>query len=159
MKVHPSPKKRNLTLQYDVASLACRGQKKLRRLPHIFAKVLELPFHSDADVSVEETAEFFRFTVSDTDVDPDVRADTVQIHPGVSKIVIRSGSVIDLSMTELELDLWRFRLPGSTRPDLATASYEDGNLIVVVPKGDDDDVEEREDGREVWGEGSLVLVQ
>ncbi|GMH25802.1 hypothetical protein Nepgr_027645 [Nepenthes gracilis] len=160
MKVHPMPKKRNITLRYDVASplteanhLLCR-QKKLRRLPHIFAKVLELPFHSDADVSIEETDEFLRFTVSDTDVSDDVRADAVEICPGVTKIVVRSNDVLYLSIGELELDLWRFRLPPSTRPELATASYVDGDLVVMVPKG----AEEREIEREVWGDGDLVLV-
>ncbi|GAB4841603.1 hypothetical protein Ancab_022317 [Ancistrocladus abbreviatus] len=155
MKVHPAPKKRNITLRCDIASplaeanrlLPCR-QQKLRRLPHIFAKVLELPFHSDADVSIEETDEYFRFTVSDTDVSDDVRADTIEIYPGVTKIVLRSNEVVYLSIDEMELDLWRFRLPASTRPELATASYVDGDLVVTVPKG----VEEEEDELEIWSE-------
>ncbi|GAB4830400.1 hypothetical protein Ancab_020037 [Ancistrocladus abbreviatus] len=159
MKVHPAPKKRNITLRYGVSSplteanrlLLCR-QKKLRRLPHIFAKVLELPFHSDADVSIEETDEFFRFTVSDTDVSDDVRADTIEIYPGVTKIVVRSNDVVYLSIDELELDLWRFRLPASTRPELATASYVDGDLVVTVPKAPEEEEEEGEsEGEEVWG--------
>ncbi|KVI06415.1 hypothetical protein Ccrd_015226 [Cynara cardunculus var. scolymus] len=60
MKVHPAPNKRNITVRYDfgsqsnAAATICH-QKKLRRLPHIFAKVLELPFYADADVSIEET--------------------------------------------------------------------------------------------------------
>ncbi|KAL2935699.1 17.7 kDa class I heat shock protein [Bienertia sinuspersici] len=161
MKVHPAPKKRNITLRYEIASPSspttpCRGQKKLRRLPHIFAKVLELPFCSDADVAIEESVNSFKFTVFDTDVASDVVADTVEIHPGVTKIVVRSNSVADVAMTEFELDLWRFRLPECTRPDLATATYAGGDLVVVVPKGE----EQRSNGREVvWGEGNLVLVQ
>jgi len=161
MKVHPVvPKRRNITLQYDTAS-SSPLQRKLRRLPHVFSKVLELPFHSDADVSVEETAEFFRFTVSDTDVGSDARADPVQICPGVTKIVVRSGSVPDVSMTELQLELWRFRLPESTRPELTTASCEEGDLVIVVPKGEEEE-KGRENAREVWEgntEGNLVLVQ
>ncbi|XP_010679063.2 uncharacterized protein LOC104894510 [Beta vulgaris subsp. vulgaris] len=163
MKVHPIPKKRNITLRYDIASSSpnslttpCRGQKKLRRLPHIFAKVLELPFCSDADVAIEESVDSFKFTVFDTDVGSDVVADTVEIYPGVTKIVVRSHSIADVSMTELELDLWRFRLPACTKPELATATYDGGDLVVVVPKEE----EERENGREVvWGEGNLVIVQ
>ncbi|GMH20854.1 hypothetical protein Nepgr_022696 [Nepenthes gracilis] len=167
MKVHPAPKKRNITLRYDDASplteasrLLCR-EKTLRRLPHIFAKVLELPFRSDADVSIEETDELLRFTVSDTDVSNDVRADTIEIHPGVTKIVVRSNDVLYLSIDELELDLWRFRLPATTRPELATASYVDGDLVVIVPKGAVAEVgDEAGSEREVWGEGNhLVLVQ
>ncbi|GMP90972.1 hypothetical protein CsSME_00041872 [Camellia sinensis var. sinensis] len=173
MKVHPAPKKRNITIRYNIAStfsqanaLACR-QKKLRRLPHIFAKVLELPFHSDADVLIDETSDCFRFVVNTDDIGDDIRAQTIEIYPGVTKIVIRGTNVLDLSMDELELDMWRFRLPASTRPELASAAYNDGQLVVMVPKDANFnglDVVDREE--EVWGEGNgdigagrLVLVQ
>ncbi|KAA8543257.1 hypothetical protein F0562_021248 [Nyssa sinensis] len=138
MKVHPAPNKRNITLRYDVAStlsnaLACR-QKKLRRLPHIFPKVLELPFHSDADVFIEETSSCFRFFVNTDDIGDDVRAHTIEIHPGVTKIVIRGTDALDLLMDEFEVDVWRYRLPESTLPEFATAAYNDGELLVTVPK-------------------------
>lgn len=173
MKVHPVPRKRNITFQYDVASLlaqanSCR-QKKLRRLPHIFAKVLELPFHRDADVSIEETPQSLRFTAATDDISGDVRADAVEIYPGVTKVIIRGNGVVDLSGTELELDLWRFRLPDSTRPELAYAAYDDGELVVMVPKGaaseeeeDDDEVDgdaEVDDGGDMGAGSRLVLVQ
>lgn len=168
------PKKRNIALRYDpaasrlpeTAGLAFR-QKKLRRLPHIFARVLELPFHSDADVSVQETPDSFRFAAPTDAVGADVRAEAIQIHPGVTKIVVRGTNLLDLSMDELQLDMWRFRLPASTVPELATAVYsDDGELVVTVPKGgaatddsggDDDD----DDREEVWAEGAgrLVFVQ
>nr|CAN76721.1 hypothetical protein VITISV_029640 [Vitis vinifera] len=63
MKANPTPKKRSISLQYDIVSTLSEAnrlvssQKKLRRLPHIFTRVLELPFRSDADVSVTETPE------------------------------------------------------------------------------------------------------
>ncbi|GFZ04726.1 hypothetical protein Acr_17g0002980 [Actinidia rufa] len=84
MKVHPAPKKRNITLRYVVASaLAEAKQKKLRRLPHIFAKVLELPFHADADVLVQETSDRFRFVVSTDDIgSEDIRAPHDRDLPG-----------------------------------------------------------------------------
>lgn len=160
MKVHPVPRKRNITLRYpssisQTGGLTCR-QKKLRRLPHIFAKVLELPFHSDADVSVEETADFLKFVVSTYDVGQDVRAHTLEIYPGVSKIVIRPNDRVGESFVdELELDLWRFRLPGSTRPELATATYNDGELVITVPKGSS----REEDDGDLGGTGQFVLVQ
>lgn len=166
MKVHPVPRKRNIALRYDIASslsqanaLACR-QKKLRRLPHIFAKVLELPFHSDADVSIEETTDYLKFVVSTDDVGHDVRAHTLEIYPGVTKILIRESDAVPGSFVdELELDIWRFRLPASTLPELATAAYTDGELVVTVPKGGEgDDVDEAEDGG-IGGGGHLVLVQ
>ncbi|PIN14564.1 hypothetical protein CDL12_12798 [Handroanthus impetiginosus] len=167
MKVHPVPRKRNITLRYDIASVlaqatTCR-QKKLRRLPHIFAKVLELPFHPDAEVSIVETPDSLRFTAATDDISGDVRAEAVEIFPGVTKIVIRGQGVVDLSGTELELDLWRFRLPALMRPELASATYEDGELVVTVPKGAADAEEvyggaEDDDGGDIGG-GRLVLVQ
>lgn len=159
MKVHPSPRNLNITLRYDVASLLAqanaRRQKKLLRLPHIFAKVLELPFHSDADVSVDETPASIRFTAATDDIGGDVRADAVAIHPGVTKIIIRGNGVVDLSGTEFELDLWRFRLPPSTRPELVSAAYEDGELVVTVPKEEDGGG----GGGDLGNRSRLVLVQ
>ncbi|GLT60327.1 hypothetical protein SLA2020_330980 [Shorea laevis] len=145
MKIHPLPKKRNITIQYDMNPETNRAQaqslltggfhKKLRRLPHIFSRVLELPFRSDAEVEVEESPDCFKFVV-ETDSISDVKAHTVEIYPGVTKIVVRPGSHVDFTLLDdLELDMWRFRLPESTRPELASAVYEDGELIVTVPKG------------------------
>ncbi|KAL3827970.1 hypothetical protein ACJIZ3_016772 [Penstemon smallii] len=159
MKVHPVPGNRNITLQYDVASVLAQAnicrQKKLRRLPHIFAKVLELPFHSNADVSIDETPDFLRFTATTDDISGGVRADAIEIYPGVTKIVVRGNGVVDLSGTEFELDLWRFRLPACTRPEVAFATYLDGELVVTVPKGA---AELEEDGGGDIG-NRLVFVQ
>jgi len=165
MKIHPAPRKRNITIRYDVAStnlsestaLACR-QKKLRRLPHIFAKVLVLPFHSDADVSIQETPDYFRFVVTtdEDDIGGDVRAETVEIHPGVTKIVIRGSEVGGFEEDGLGLDVWRFRLPESTVPEMATAAYAGGELVVTVPK--DANFDDVDSGDDVWG-GRLVIVQ
>ncbi|GLT78534.1 hypothetical protein SLA2020_500660 [Shorea laevis] len=144
MKIHPLPMKRNITIQFDVnpstniaqaqSFLTGGSRKKLRRLPHVFSRVLVLPFRADAEVEVEESADCFKF-VAETDGISDVRAQTVEIHPGVIKILIRPGGHVDLaSLDDLEFDMWRFRLPESTRPELASAVYEDGELIVTVPK-------------------------
>ncbi|GFP88857.1 hypothetical protein PHJA_001029400 [Phtheirospermum japonicum] len=142
MKVHPVPRKRsNITLRYDIASVlaqanGCR-QKKLRRLSHIFANVLELPFHSDADVSIHETPDSLRFTAATDDIsDGDgVRAGAIEIYPGVTKVVVRGDGVVDFPGTKFKLDLWRFQLPASTRPELASADYGDDELVVTVSKG------------------------
>ncbi|KAL1189668.1 hypothetical protein V5N11_006120 [Cardamine amara subsp. amara] len=70
----------------------------------------------------------------------DVRAYMVEIHPGVTKILVRTNEVssLGLSLYELELDVWRFRLPESTRPDLVTVNCDvDGELVVTVPKIED----------------------
>lgn len=176
MKVHPMPRKRNITIQYgtharnpvsEAQALLGLTNKKLRRLPHVFSRVLELPFRSDADVSVEERPEFFRF-VAETDGIGDVRAHTVEIHPGVTKIVVRESGPFELSLDELELDMWRFRLPESTRPELASAVFVDGELIVTVPKGEELENSEDENGagdEGMWSDGNesfggrLVVVQ
>lgn len=153
MKIHPLPGKQNVALRYDIVSVLAQAnvyrQTKLRRLPHIFAKVLELPFHSDANVLIMETPASLIFTAAADGIGGDVRADAVEIYPGVTKVVIRGNGVVDVSGTELELDLWRFRLPASMRPEMATAAYEEGELVVTVPKG-------AEDGS---GGGRLVFVQ
>ncbi|KAK4755797.1 hypothetical protein SAY87_009554 [Trapa incisa] len=165
MKVHPVPtKKRNITVHYDVnsardaSSIVSHHCKKLRRLPHIFSSVLELPFRSDADVEVEEGPGFFRFVAETDGIGSDVCALTVEIHPGVTKVVVRpNGSLELLPLDQLELDMWRFRLPQSTRPELASAVCVDGELIVTVPKGEEDDEEEVEveDGEvHEWGGGN-----
>ncbi|XP_016472957.1 uncharacterized protein LOC107794912 [Nicotiana tabacum] len=163
MKVHPIPiRKRNITLRNDIV-LSAFSQKKLRRLPHIFAKVLELPFHSDADVSIQETSDSFRFVIP-TDADDvglgrNIAAHIVEIYPGVTKIVVRGDNVFDtsLSLSGLEPDLWRFRLPAETSPELATAAFSDGELVVTVPKGSDDDG--GGDDGDIGGAGRLVLVK
>lgn len=162
MKVHPVPSRCNAALRYDLASVLAQAnrcrQRQLRRLPHIFAKILELPFHSDADVSVVETPESLRFTAATDSIGGDVRADAVEIYPGVTKIVIRGGGVVDVSGTELELDLWRFGLPDLMSPELASASYEGGELVVTVPKGESNGGAEENGVGEIRG-GRLVLVQ
>lgn len=159
MKVHPVPRQRNATLRYDITSFLAQAnrcrQKKLRRLPHIFEKVLELPFHADADVTIEETPDSLRFTALTDEITGYVRADAVEIYPGVTKILIRGNGVVDFPGTEFELDLWRFRLPESTRPELASAGYHDGELVVTVPKGT---AAVDDDGGHI-GAGRLVLVQ
>ncbi|XP_074590786.1 uncharacterized protein LOC141846646 [Curcuma longa] len=124
MKVHPAP--------------AVLGrQKKLRRLPHVFSKVLELPFSAEADVAVEEDAEGFRFAAATDELWSAVRAHAIEIHPGVMKVVVRDGGGggggCELG-EGIDLNRWRFRLPSCTRPALATAAYADGALVVTVPK-------------------------
>lgn len=155
--------------------------KKLRRLPHVFASVLELPFHSDADVTVLETSDSFRFTVTltkpstrpITDDHVGVRAHTIEIYPGVTKTVIRRADGGDLSAVKNEvvlddLELWRFRLPASTIPELASAKCSGQELVVTVPKDHvhnhhryDRNKQEEDEEKEGLGEGSgrLILVQ
>lgn len=182
MRVHPVSPKRNIAIREGMGSgsgsdseqreqifamMEGNPMKKLRKLPHVFGKVLELPFRSDADVAVEEGPEFFRF-VAEMEFDNGgtaggVRVQAVEIHAGITKIVVRNGTgddgVEELLLEELKVDTWRFRLPATTKPELATAVFVDGELIVTVPKAELGGGEFA-DGRDVWGGGGrLVLVQ
>ncbi|KAH0748927.1 hypothetical protein KY290_028159 [Solanum tuberosum] len=67
--------------------------------------------------------------------DGQVRAQVVEIHPGVTKIVVRKGNG-DSEDEQLNVDTRRYRLPASTMPELATTVFVDGELIVTVPKND-----------------------
>ncbi|KAL0548245.1 hypothetical protein IC582_012693 [Cucumis melo] len=169
MKVHPLPRKRNIAVRNNPTSRnsledqsPLNNHKKLRRLPHIFSRVLELPFRSDADVLVEENTDCFRFiAVTDGNISDGVRAHAVEIHPGVIKIVVRENESLEMAIDELELDMWRFRLPETTRPELASAAFVDGVLIVTVPKGNDEENSD-DGGGDIFRdemEGRLVLVQ
>ncbi|CAH8308520.1 unnamed protein product [Eruca vesicaria subsp. sativa] len=163
MRVHPIPRSlNNNTLIHHHHHLPTREPgKNLRRLPHIFNRVLELPLRSEADVAVEERHDCFRFVAETEGVcgeGGEMRAYVVDIHPGITKIVVRTnGLSLGLSLDELELDVWRFRLPETTRPELVTVVCVDGALIVTVPKM------VSEDGVGGFGQGvgsgRLVLVQ
>ncbi|EFH38493.1 predicted protein [Arabidopsis lyrata subsp. lyrata] len=168
MRVHPIPRNLNNTLIHHHHHNPTREPgKNLRRLPHIFNRVLELPLRSEADVTVEERHDCFRFvaeTVGLCGGDGEMRAYMVEIHPGITKIVVRTNgsSSLGLSLDELELDVWRFRLPESTRPELVTVACVDGDLIVTVPKNaeeEDDDDDGGGDFGQGMGSGRLVLVQ
>lgn len=150
MRVHPALKMiRNInTTSPCHVSSSSFNQKKLRKLPHVFAKVLQLPFHSNADVSVHETSHTFRFTVKTTQsaTHAGFRAHIVEIYPGVIKIVVQridhqgaGGDHVsvdddDGDDDQLNLDLWRFRLPAWTRPEMASATCNGQELVVTVPK-------------------------
>ncbi|KAM0944104.1 hypothetical protein DsansV1_C12g0115931 [Dioscorea sansibarensis] len=168
MRVHPAPKRRSLPVVAGGGIGGAWRQKKLRRLPHIFSKVLELPLGSDAEVVVQESPTSFRFTAPTEEAWDEVRAHAIEIHPGVMKVVIRDVGDDDPlageeGLDELELDRWRFRLPPCTRPALATAHFVGGLLIVTIPKGAVDRDDRVDDGglgvsNDDLGIGRLVFV-
>ncbi|KAI3806387.1 hypothetical protein L1987_22290 [Smallanthus sonchifolius] len=124
----------------DHNQMPLNPQKKLQRLPHVFSQVLELPLRSQADVFIEDRSDCFRFTANvenNVFAGGQVRAYAVKIHPAVTKVVVRGGNrgEAELLLDKLEVDVWRFRLPTTTRPELATAAVTGGKLIVTVPKG------------------------
>ncbi|WMV34206.1 hypothetical protein MTR67_027591 [Solanum verrucosum] len=144
MRVHPLSLKPNIggihsNFSEQQQHIPNSSMKKLRRLPHVFNYFLELPFRSDADVAVEEKEGFFCFMAKielEGAGDGQVRAQAVEIHPGVTKIVVRKGNGDGDEDEQLNVDTWRYRLPASTMPELATAVFVDGELIVTVPKDD-----------------------
>lgn len=159
MKVHPVsiPRKRNNIAFREIGNRSMAEgmegrQKKLRRLPHTFSKVLELPFRSDADVDIQEDVMGFVFAVAADDFGDDVRAHAIQIHPNVIKVIIRDSAD---GGGDLELDRWRFRLPSCSRPELAVANYVDGELVVRIPKGGMSEEAGNSDG----GIGRVVAVR
>lgn len=153
MKVHPFAKKRNNQRSQNAvvsSTLPSSNSKKLWRLPHVFANMLELPFHSHADVSIEETPHFLRFVASCNNSlntfnanAGGVRAHTIEILPGITKIVIKGMDGSDVTVAaqqhlRLGVDIWRFRLPSWTRPEMVTAVCSGGKLVVTVPKSKGD---------------------
>lgn len=150
-KVNPLAKKRS---QHGVVSSVpnANPKKQLWRLPHVFAKMLELPFPSDADVLIEETPQFFRFVASCSKSSTKafgcgygggVRAHATEILPGITKIVIKRMDGRDVAVEghqqqqqqpRFGVDLWRFRLPPWTQPEMVTAVCTGGKLVVTVPK-------------------------
>ncbi|XP_076921654.1 uncharacterized protein LOC143583150 [Bidens hawaiensis] len=138
-------------------------QKNLQRLPHVFSRVLELPLRSQADVFIEDRPDCIRFTanINNTVFSGEVKAYAVEIIPGVMKVVVRGGDCeeVELLLEKLEIDVWRFRLPVTTRPELATAVVRGGELVVTVPKGGRSGYGGvGEDEREAWGGGNGRLV-
>ena len=151
MKVHPSSKKRtnnhhqrsqNAVVSPNPASNL--NNKKLWKLPHVFASVLELPFRSDDDVSIDETTQFLRFVASckcnkiNAKGSCGVRAHAIQILPGITKIVIKGMDGGDRFTEQYgyggTVDVWRYRLPPWTLAEMATAVCSRGKLVVTVPK-------------------------
>ncbi|EEF37608.1 conserved hypothetical protein [Ricinus communis] len=149
MKVHPTLKKRNFIVSdHDgvvSSTTASPNPKKLKRLPHVFAKVLELPFNSNADVFLEETQDSFLFIADNASGDDgeetaadDFRAHVIKILPGVTKIsvlkVAHSGNVGSCEDEEVNIDTWRFRLPSTACAEKTSAMCIGGQLVVTVPK-------------------------
>ncbi|GMH08436.1 hypothetical protein Nepgr_010276 [Nepenthes gracilis] len=134
--------------------------KKLRRLPHVFGKVLELPFNADTDVRIEERADCFCF-VAKTDSDLGrVRVHIVRVHPGLKRAVIRRiDGNLEMLIDDLDLNVWRFRLPAVAQLELTKAVYGGGQLVVTVPKNGGSENEWRVCRSGITGGmGNLVLV-
>jgi HSP20 family molecular chaperone IbpA len=64
--------------------------KKLKRMPHLFTRVLELPLHAETPVSVVESRDSFRFEVRLPGLHvEDVKVEVLEIVPGATKVLVR----------------------------------------------------------------------
>jgi hypothetical protein len=143
------------------------GKKDLRRLPHVYSKVLELPLPADTDVAVFEGPDAFHFVAAAARGAGVVRVRTVRIHPGVVKVVVQAGEERGDASDDMDVDRWRSRLPEASCPAMAVAGYVDGQLVVSVPKGPEGSQGgDGSDGEVTWrccdggkSSGRLVVVQ
>jgi len=65
--------------------------KKLKRMPHLFTRVLELPLHAETPVRVVESRDCYLFQVrlSGVHVVEDVKVEVVEIVPGATNVLVR----------------------------------------------------------------------
>eukprot|EP00250_Pteridium_aquilinum_P031416 c4357_g1_i1 orf=99-638(-) len=116
------------------------ASRKLRRLPHVFCKLLELPFAVDTPVVVEERKECYAFVIRQPGLQKaDVVTEAVQIVPGAIKVTLRGADRIRAAGLEKNpavemVGNWRARLPACTVPEAATATYTDGIITIIIPK-------------------------
>ncbi|XP_002970016.2 17.4 kDa class I heat shock protein [Selaginella moellendorffii] len=137
-KVHPLNRRQTMVVVYDIEAAASAvpstvtSSKPLKRMPHLFAKVLQLPFRSDKDVEVHETPECYMFAIQHSGLAAeDVRVQVLEIVPGAVKVVV---GLLSSSSDENQVDCWRFRLPPTTSPEATRVEYSDEVLLVTVPK-------------------------
>lgn len=119
-------------------------------------------------ISIQETSESFLFMAKTDDMRlQNVRADVIEIYPGVMKVVIKEmkGGGDEFLLDAYELNLCRFRLPDSTRPEMTTANCFAGELVITVPKSlnlnnnSEEQIQEVSDCGEMKEKERLVLVE
>eukprot|EP00249_Psilotum_nudum_P012530 c23838_g1_i1 orf=652-1470(-) len=161
-------KRRAISLRYDInSSLANAGllsslpPKKLKRMPHIFCKLLELPCDAETPVEVLENQDAYTFVMEQPGlVAEEVRVEVIEIVPGAVKVVVRGAEITMAFLEQLGLDAWRFRLPACTLPEAARAVYEHGVLTVIVPKlPSSTSAQLREDGASVENDNPVIDPQ
>jgi len=132
-----SCKKSNTALPYNsrVSAPDRSATGKLKRMPHLFTRILELPLHAETPVRVVESRDSFQFEMQQPGSAVDnVKVEVLEIVPGATKVLLRgverSSADVDIS----EVDLWRFRLPPTTLPEKSFARYDHGTLFITIPK-------------------------
>ncbi|MCO5601760.1 hypothetical protein L7F22_055885 [Adiantum nelumboides] len=133
------------SVRYDIGQalrqagvLSPQPLKRLRRLPHIFSRTLELPVRSDSRVEVQEDSSAFTFKVALPSPLPAldrIRAQIIHIIPGITMVCVAGVQLVTAHLEELDIPLWRIRLPESSLPEASTAACDgDGLLVLTVPK-------------------------
>lgn len=110
--------------------------RKLKRMPHLFTRTLELPFQADTVVKVAESRDSYTFAAWLPGLGArNVKVEVLEIVPGATKVVLRGlECLLPSNADDLEVDLWRFRLPPSTIPEGSVAIFQQEVLSVTIPK-------------------------
>lgn len=111
-----------------------KGQKQLKRLPHVFCKFLDLPFAAETPILVQERRDCYAFIVQQPGLqETDMVAEVVQIVPGATKVVLRGADRIRATLMQnpssnFEERTGRSPNPNpSTDPDLTTGRIPNPN--------------------------------
>lgn len=144
MSIHEANSKQKLTKEVgnDEVIAERRGsrQGQLRRMPHVFCKLLDLPFPVETNVVIEERREAYAFMIRQPGLQKaDIVAETVEIVPGAIKVILRGADRIRAALTKdsslpATTENWRARLPTCTIPESAKASYAHGIITITIPK-------------------------
>eukprot|EP00252_Welwitschia_mirabilis_P012313 TRINITY_DN2730_c0_g2_i1.p1 TRINITY_DN2730_c0_g2~~TRINITY_DN2730_c0_g2_i1.p1 ORF type:complete len:147 (-),score=9.70 TRINITY_DN2730_c0_g2_i1:59-499(-) len=103
-------KRNQIAVRYDVnlslveagISPSVKNKKQLKRLPHVFCRVLELPLRSNSSVTIQEAHDSFRFIGNVGPRSKDFRAEILKIIPGVVKVSVKEGAGKALEIEDLD---------------------------------------------------------
>ncbi|KAG6432093.1 hypothetical protein SASPL_103666 [Salvia splendens] len=115
--------------------MEAKAKTKHTESPANLSKFLELPVIPNTVVKVEVGPHFVIYTTK-TKIKGAVHAHLTQVHPNMSKVILRTSRGVDLP----PLSTQRLQLPVSARLDLATTDLVDQKLRFFV-RFEDDSVE------------------
>lgn len=131
--------------------------RKLKRMPHLFTRTLELPFQADTVVKVAESRDSYTFAAWLPGLGArDVKVEVLEIVPGATKVVLRGlecllpSKVDDLEVCNFLIFPLSFARPSTSficlfvglgrRPKL--------NLLALVPLSPAKMIQQKEENKE-----------